>query len=91
MVVAHPIDVPVPLNFRELGAHRPGLSTGGFGLGTGEGSWLTQLAGRPCLGLISSSCGTRSPRTEGPLMLPLCESVPLVSPELGGLDTKRVL
>lgn len=59
MVVAHPIDVLVPLNFRELGAHRPGLSTGGFGLGTGAGSWLTQLAGRPCLGLSSSSCGNR--------------------------------
>lgn len=36
MLVAHPIAVTVPLNFKELDAHRPGLGTGGFGPGTGE-------------------------------------------------------
>lgn len=91
MLVAHPIDITVPLNFKELGAHWLGLGTGGFGPGTGERSCFARLAGRPHLGLISSSCSTRSPRAEGPLLLPLCEFVPLVSPESGRLDTKRVL
>lgn len=71
MLVAHPIAVTVPLNFKELDAHRPGLGTGGFGPGTGERSWFARLAGRPRLGLISSSCSARSPRTEGPLLLAL--------------------